>query len=190
MSILAFLGPDGAGKSTLIEELQRVLTDQQVEVMHFRVTLRSPINQPVTDPYSKPTHSFVVACAKLIWWHILYAYWGLTRLMRRSHRNQCVIFDRFLYDIVFDPARYRISSCVARLPWHRMVWPKPTLVVILDPPTEVVRSRKQEVMLEHTLAQKAAYSRMVGRPNVLYVPEPLHPQQLCRTVLDHLGNRL
>ncbi len=188
MTLVALLGPDGSGKSTLIRELVGSFEEGDVELHHFRVSLKPKSDTPVRNPYTKPAHPAVVAVVKMLWWHALHSTWGLTRRARGGQGSGIVIFDRFLYDVLADPRRYRVPRWVADLPWTVLVWPKPDLTVILEPPLDVIRARKQEVDERETDIQLAAYRGLLsGESGVLRLTEALEPSELVDRVRTALA---
>jgi thymidylate kinase len=77
-------------------------------------------------------------------------------------RSTLVLFDRYVVDAVVDPVRYRYGGP----PWVlRLVWslvPKPDLVILLEAPVHVLRSRKQEVHEVELQRQCGAYRELVS----------------------------
>lgn len=189
MTVIALLGPDGSGKSTLINELKRGASGE-VELHHFKISLGGNQRPPVTEPYDKPPHPGAVAFLKVLWWHLVYMGWGFRHTFRHRADDRLVIFDRHLFDVAADPRRYRVPVRIANLPWRRITWPKPDLTVILQLPVAVVRERKQEVAEEETAAQLKAYEDLPHGPDkVLRVTEALSSQELARLVWVRLAEK-
>lgn len=171
-------GPDGAGKSTVIDAVADRLHScaKIMEKRHLRPVLpgvrtSSRGTGPVMDPHARPAKPKVASTLQLLVWFA--AYW-LDRLFRRKRNSTLRIYDRYYHDVLVDPRRYRYGGSLwfARLV-SRLV-PQPDLVVILDAPPEVLRSRKQEVAEEETIRQRAAYLEMSHRfPNTLVVDASL-----------------
>lgn len=154
---IAVLGPDGAGKSTLIAALIELLSrsGKVVEVVHFRARLlgRSP-RPPVTEPYARDPHPIPIAALKVLGWHLAHLLWSLAP--RRA--GTIVVFDRSLLDVGLDPRRYRVPPTVAQWAWSRLLIPKPTLVFVMSPDAEILRARKREVSEEESVEQVTRYA--------------------------------
>ena len=185
MKLIALLGPDGAGKSTLIEELRRASAPRSIRVHHFRVARRRR-RDSVHSPYAKESHPLPLAVAKVGWWLIHHSLWGLmVRLRAADDGSEIVVFDRFLYDVVADPVRYRLPPVMARLPIVPLVWPRPDLLVVLQPPPTTIQRRKQEVSADETRQQWLSYERLApGRIRVLRVRNARPPAELARQILS------
>jgi thymidylate kinase len=164
---VAVLGPDGSGKSTVIENMQAALA------MGFRRTARfhlrpqwlrgTSAGEAVnTDPHGQAPRGVLASVAKLIffWADFAIGYW--VRVRPLLVRSTLVIFDRYYSDLLIDPRRFRYSGprWLARLVGALI--PMPDLMLILDAPAEVLRARKQEVSAEETARQAEAYREFAG----------------------------
>ena len=161
---IAFFGPDGAGKSAVIEHLATKLAVNCAGVtrFHFRPRFHSHDmdREPVTDPHAQPPRSTLVSLGKLIYW-LLDCWFGYIRTIRSTSRSQIVIFDRYLPDILIDPARYRLPvSCGWFARMLVRLAPRPDLCILLDVRAEVAQRRKKEVPLAESQRQRAAYLTM------------------------------
>jgi thymidylate kinase len=118
----------------------------------------------------------------------------LTNVYPRIIKSSFVIFDRYYYDLLIDPKRFRQGAplWIARL----VGWfiPRPDLVILLDASAEVLQSRKQEVSLEETRRQREAYLKLVySLPSgqVVDASKPLQEviRQVEDIVLDYMVKR-
>jgi serine acetyltransferase/thymidylate kinase len=162
---VAVIGPDGSGKSSVIE---RVLADlapafRGVRSLHLRPRVvggGSASVRPVTAPHALPPRGRIASVAKLV--HMLLDYvagyalrvWPLTR------RSTLVVFDRYYRDLLVDPKRYRYGGplCLAR--WAAKCVPGPDLWVLLDAPGDVLQARKSEVSAGESARQRQSYLRL------------------------------
>jgi thymidylate kinase len=164
---VAVLGPDGSGKSTVIENMQAALA------MGFRRTARfhlrpqwlrgASAGEAVnTDPHGQAPRGVLASVAKLIffWADFAIGYW--VRVRPLLVRSTLVIFDRYYPDLLIDPRRFRYKGprWLARLVGALI--PMPDLMLILDAPAEVLQARKQEVSAEETARQVEAYREFAG----------------------------
>jgi thymidylate kinase len=165
--IVVFLGPDGCGKSSVIDRLQVELSAafSEVHVFHLRPRWgRGGARQglPVLDPHNLPPRNAFLSSAKLIYLSVDYSMiflWKWWAWATRSSR--LTIFDRYYHDLLVDPRRYRygapmwLAKCFARLV------PSPDLWILLDAPVEVIHGRKQEVSFDETARQRQAFRDLV-----------------------------
>lgn len=176
---IVLLGPDGAGKSSVIQGLAARLAQsgQSAAVRHLKPRivmpqLRDNPNSIVTDPHGKAPRSALLSLAKIIVW--LGEEWFAQ--IFQEPKQALLICDRYYHDLLIDPVRFRFGAplWMARLVGALM--PRPALWILLDAPPDVLQLRKQEVAAEETARQCDAYRAFVRtRANhvVLDASQPL-----------------
>jgi len=153
--IIAIVGPDGVGKTTIIRELLDIVPSCFVEtrIRHWRPGLfpqlsniLSRANLPEYDsegnkPRKKP--------GKLNFLRLL--YYGADFILGRfiidnydSSRLRLVVYDRCALDMAVHPVRYGLSSVFgAKLLW--CLTPKPDMTIVLYDNATRIRARKLEL---------------------------------------------
>lgn len=156
---IVFLGPDGAGKSTIINELKIELkqTADTIEIIHLKPAFwkkESLSPQVVTEPHKKQPRTAFFSIGKIISW--LFLYW-IDRLLHTQIGLTIRFWDRYYHDLIVDPRRYRYGApeCTALLIGELI--PKPDLWILLDAPPEILQARKKEVSFQETCRQRKAY---------------------------------
>ena len=148
--IIAFLGTDGSGKSTVINSFLEHVSDDWAEVqyVHFRPTYFVKGNksqETVTNPHEGASRGPVMSLLKLLLFVLEYN-WAFYIHYRKS--SQLITFDRYYYDVLADPARTKVSSPAWLVKSIEKLIPKPDLVLYLNASVETLYSRKQEVKKE------------------------------------------
>jgi len=180
---IAFLGPDGCGKSSVIDRVHHELRDvfRRVDYQHLRPrpparAAADAIHAPVLQPHLQPPRGTLGSLTKLVHFWATYLIGTLRWTLPRRVRSTLVIFDRYYHDILADPRRYRYG---APLVWARLLGrmvPQPELVFVLDAPPEVIQARKQEVSFSESARQRDAYltlARQLRAAHVIDVARPL-----------------
>jgi thymidylate kinase len=196
---VAFLGPDGAGKSSVISALPSRLTPvfARHDCWGFAPGILNAFRsgERATDqPHALKSRSLPVSLLRLGYWfgYHTYSYLNFRLVLARS---TLLLHDRSFIDILVDQKRYRYGGPVWML---RLVWrlaPKPDLVILLDASPEILQRRKQEVSYEVTVRQRQAYVALVGAMpsgRVIDAGAPLAQvvESVTEVILEHLRKRL
>ncbi|RMF59466.1 MAG: hypothetical protein D6748_06325 [Calditrichaeota bacterium] len=193
--IVAIMGPDGAGKTALVEGLKHELSTvfQQVEIFHFRPRIfhsKKP-GAKVIDPHGKPLRSWETSILKLFYYMLDYILGFFLCIWPLLRRSTLVVFDRYYYDLLVDPKRYRYGGPMGLVAVVAKLIPKPDLILILDVPVDRLLQRKQEVTRDTLLKLRKAYVKMATTlPNAVIlngaVPAFEVVQQARGIILDWL----
>ncbi len=166
LTSVSVLGPDGAGKSALLEALEMRLahTAKPIKVRHLKPDIFFRAHRQsrgvVTDPHGKPPRSVLVSVLKLVFWTL--ELW-VDRLFTARCNSPLEIWDRYYHDVLVDPKRYRYQGPMWLVRAFGWFVPSPDLFIILDAPTEVLQDRKREVAPEETERQRQSYRDLADR---------------------------
>jgi thymidylate kinase len=166
--LIVFLGPDGSGKSTLIERLREEMSKffPAVTCLHFRPAVLVPRSQPgncPAPPVRDDVRGILSSLVQQIAWFT--EYW-LYLALGGGAGGRLVIFDRYYYDLLVDPGRYRYGGprWLVRLLAHLI--PRPDVCIVLEAPAALIRDRKQEATTEELERSLARYRELARRfPN-------------------------
>lgn len=206
---IAFIGPDGAGKSTITREIVSQLDGSAVRI-YMGVNLEEA-------NVALPTTRLVLASKRrrggrpdLAGWHedtsprrqtardvarvlnlIAEEWYRAAIVAYHKRRGRVVVMDRHFiadywhHDVAPPDPSHR--TWVSRLHGHllRHWYPKPDRVVFLDAPPEALHRRKPETSLEHLRTRRAEYRSFtdtLGTASVVSTEEPL--EEVVRRCLE------
>jgi thymidylate kinase len=156
---VALLGPDGAGKSTLIENVTRLLKPcfPAQRTYKFRPDVFGrivPETQPT--PHLREPRSTLVSYAKIAYY---FADWWLGLFMRlwpARRRGTLVVFDRNFADLAVDQRRYLVQGVGVLAQILRRLVPQADATFILDADPARVHARKPELPVDVLARQRHA----------------------------------
>jgi len=168
--MIAILGVDGSGKSTIIGKIRPILeeaTHNALFIKHLRPFLFPPLarlkgkkvvfEKPVLDPHGSNPSGTLGSLLRLIYLLLDYilGYWILIR-PQIAKQPAIALFDRYAYDIAIDPRRFRIGISARVACWFTKIAPKPDLIFCLHAAPETIAARKQELPIAEIQRQLVA----------------------------------
>jgi thymidylate kinase len=190
--MVAVLGTDGAGKSTVTARVERDLAPVFSSTKRYhrpvasarrwikRHQTRSPSTKPARasvpiaeadgrpaggpHPLGAPPRKLPASLLKLGFWWADYTVLGyLLAIYPRLVNSTFVVLDRYFDDLLVYPESYRYGGPLWLAHLVGRFIPRPHLVILLDAPPEVIQARKDELTFEETAHQQAAYVKVVER---------------------------
>lgn len=195
---VAVLGPDGAGKSALIEHLRVDLAGafRRSEVFHLQPDILGQKRDegPVTEPHARPLHPLWRSLLKIPYYMLDYGLGYALRVRPQLVRSTLVLFDRYYDDILVDARRYRYGGPPGLAHGLQRAIPRPDLFLILDAPEEQLLQRKQELPGAELQRQRLGYRRLAAALGNAYVLDASQPEaevarQASAVILDGLHER-
>jgi serine acetyltransferase/thymidylate kinase len=202
--LIACLGPQGSGKSSVIEALNNKPLDvfENVHTMELRpgVMRAGTIKPGRSTRYREPRGRFTTIVKLMMFvadYWLGYWLWIRPKLVRST----LVVSNRYFDDVLVDPRRYRIDRALA---FARLLlrWvPRPELWLVFDIPSQALQARQGgELEEEEATRQRGEYRRLLRENEnvvVLDADQPLDrivaqaecaiASQLASRTLERLG---
>jgi thymidylate kinase len=197
LNIIPIIGPDGVGKSTLLDELIPKL-EEKVFFKRFKKVVRHSILYNIFHPLNKNSVRKKIGKKSIKNQHddmhyLLCIIGGLTAypylILQSLFKKKIVLLDRFFYDYFFENISLLNKPTNLRKNWKFLlkIIPSTYFLIHLDAEAKTILSRKEE-LLEDDIIQyrKLSFSLYLEKPSViyLYINTALEIEQCQNIVLD------
>lgn len=170
---IAFLGPDGAGKSTVIAQVEKWLLPafRQTLHIHFNPRFDTRSQAPVSNPQGQPPRQLLVGWAKIFFYFGRHWLHWLLRQRPALIRTTLIIHDRNFEDMLVDPRRYRLRKAATLISCLARCLPAPAVTLVLDAPGEIIHQRKTELSVAEIERQRQVLQALAAtRKNWVLIP--------------------
>lgn len=159
--LIVFLGPDGAGKSSLINKLMKEYKSKGLNYYcHLYPSLNNKTRKKFSYPYSKEPYSGIISNFKVLYM-LTRNFLNLLMIFAKNKEAKTIIWcDRYIYDIFADPLRYRLSKFIFSPRFINKFSLKPNFIIILNPPIQNIIKRSSEISLEELTLQSKSYDKL------------------------------
>ncbi|MCA0911033.1 hypothetical protein [Qipengyuania gaetbuli] len=200
-SFLSVSGPDGCGKTTVIDkikvQLECVFGEQSVAYRHFRPSILpriasiaksakaiDRIDENYGEPHRAMPSGFVGSLARSAYYWIDYQIGYFRETHEKLTRREVMLFDRYIFDMVADPGRSRISlpNWILRVIAYLTIRPKYAFFIRV--PAAVVRERKQELSLDAIEILNGRYQDLADRKLLIAVDNVSDAETSAATIVD------
>lgn len=190
---ICFLGPDGSGKSTIINGLlEQDLPFIRNDYFHLKPVKQSNSNKNlvITDPHSAPVYSKLKSFIKLIYCLLLYNVGWVKNIIPLKTKSSLIIFDRYYDDILVDNRRFRYGGSISWAKFIGMFILKPKLYFVLTTEADIILKRKQEVSREELKRQIVQYRKLGDEKRYFNIDVNKTPELIVQEITNILINNL
>ena len=186
--IITLSGVDGAGKSTIIDDLKYILTKKyrrKVVVIRHRPSVlpilsavkygkkRAEEKTMEVLPRSGKNISFLSSLARFSYYLIDYIFGQWIVYFKYTFKGDTIIYDRYYFDFINDARRTNIQLNEKFIKFfYRFVF-KPDINIFLYASPEIILSRKQEMdeksIIELTSKYKTLFESLSDKKREKYV---------------------
>ena len=181
---VAFLGPDGSGKTTIINGLTSSnLPFRKTDYFHLKpIKTKNSNNTVTTDPHKFKPYSKLKSYTKLTYFLYQYNLGWLRNIIPLKIKSSLVIFDRYFDDLIADNKRYRYGGGNLIAKFFRVFIKKPSLYFILVTDAKTIYNRKQEVAFTELENQIIKYRSLVDNQRYFEIDVKESPNTIVKNV--------
>lgn len=185
---ICFLGPDGSGKSTIIEGIENQNPFVNFNYFHLKPVKAKKNSNTVPNPHGSPSYSPLVSYVKLMYLVLQYNVNWIINVWPLKLTPTIIVFDRYFDDILADPKRYRYGGALKAVKIARRFIPKPAVTFVLWANADVIYARKKEVSVEELQLQLNRYDFLCEDFNFKKIDVSHSVSQIVNQVLMEILN--
>jgi thymidylate kinase len=185
---ITLIGPDGSGKSTsaknLIASFEHCFSKTCYNHGHFKIlpelkTFKKPsslikhlsqkndqqINfnlQKPENPNPQKPYNIFKAAVYLLYYFLDYLL-GHFKILWANAKGDMVIFDRYFYDYIYQPAFKKLPKCLTTALLKLL--PAPDIIIYLKCEPEQITTRKPELTCEAIASQQKTIEKLLTKLN-------------------------
>ena len=198
---IGFTGPDGVGKTTVIEMLIGRLGGvfrTAHSYMHFRpmlfgnlgevahsAGLKREVDRNYNDPHRGKKVGVLSSLVRLLYYSVDYVVGYWLKVKSQIRITRLVVFDRYYTDVICDSRRSRIFLNYRFLYWFGRVFiPRLDYNVLLTARTETILARKQELTREGIEAINERIDYLAGKKGYRKFLNDGGPEEMVTEILE------
>lgn len=181
---IAFLGPDGSGKTTIIEGLKNsILPFRKTDYFHLKpVRTQNMEGGVTTDPHQFKPYNRLKSYSKLLYFIYQYNFGWIKNIIPLKIKSSLIIFDRYFDDLIADNKRYRYGGENFIAKFFRLFIKKPSLYFVLVTDAKTIYQRKQEVAFSELENQIFKYRSLVDNDRYFEIDVNESPSIIVKNV--------
>ncbi|MDE6390038.1 MAG: hypothetical protein K2L26_01300, partial [Duncaniella sp.] len=200
---VGFTGPDGSGKTTVIDRTIERLGDVFASAhayYHFRPALfgnlgevahsagiKKDVDRNYSDPHRGGKTGLLSSLARLGYYSMDYILGYFAKVKTKTRITRLVIFDRYFTDIICDSRRSRIYLSPRFLNmWRRLFIPSLDYNILLTASSETILSRKRELDEEGIRDINSRIDYLAPQDGYLKVLNESTPDDAVTCILGHI----
>lgn len=200
---VAFIGIDGSGKSTIIENINEVKKKYFINIssnlFYWRPFLLPPLRKFIffnktTKPENINEHGIRTVNLSLLYrafYLFKFLYYtidfilGQVKYRYSVMRGDLVLFDRYYYDLLVYPERFGFYVNPFLIKFIQKFIPKPDITFYLDVETNNLFIRKKELSMNEIERQKNLYSKIISQIKTAKIIYNYDKEKTINSVIDY-----
>ncbi len=187
---VAFLAPDGTGKSTVIQGINDTCSGSfyGVKNYYFRPHLfknlghynkLNPSEEASSnnDPHNVVLDGKIKSIIRFLFYNIDFLIGGIIKVDIDKMKKKLVVFDRYYYDYYADMKRYKYSIGTKWAHFFCFLIPKPDLIIVLDAPAEIILDRKKELTFSEIESQRTQFRKLKEKYSIVEIVDTCSDKQ-------------
>lgn len=199
---ISFTGPDGVGKTTIINNIVEILEKlyKDIPIYHFRPTIlgnlgevahKAGLKKNIDREYNKPHRgektNVISSILRLLYYSLDYVVGYHRKQKYQIFQRKIVVYDRYFTDIICDGRRSRIFLKHKFLYWWgKLFIPSLDYNILLTASAETILSRKQELDAESITSINKKIDYLASKKGYTKILNDTIPQNAVEKILSYI----
>lgn len=158
--LIIILGPDGAGKTTLIKNLmEKYKSFSNNSYAHLYPKLSENKGVVSMYPYGKKTYSKLISIVKIFYMIFKNNFFYLISFLKKKEKS-IIWCDRYIYDVCADPKRFRVLPSPLNYELIKRFAIIPNLIFIINPCVDEIIERSKELSIQELTELNESYNKL------------------------------
>ena len=188
---ISILGPDGSGKSTIIDNLFEQNIFRNKYYFHLKPLKQKQSDSKICEePHKFKVYSPMKSYLKLLYFMYQYSYGWIKNILPLEFKSSLIVFDRYYDDILVDSKRYRYGGRLSIARIVRYFIPKPDVYFILTTDADTIYKRKQEVPFEELERQIKEYRNLGDDKKYFNIDVNRTPVEISNEIIEIIARKM
>ena len=196
---VVLLGVDGAGKTTIAEELKArsTVAYRRIKHYHSRVRVLKDISQiksgsaPIdaSNPHGNKRKSGKTTSVIKFGYYLLDFLIGNVIITKAKIQSSLVLIERYYYDYIIDKVRYNLNLSDGFIKFFGYLVKKPDVIFILTGDSHILYERKHEISVEEIEEQKNRFIEVFkDNPKAVFIDTTVNSIDKCVDIMLKKNN--
>tara|TARA_Y100000389_G_scaffold81732_1_gene78295 strand:- start:1753 stop:2358 length:606 start_codon:yes stop_codon:yes gene_type:complete len=168
IKLVAFFGPDGSGKSLLVNELLKLFKSKNISCVkfHWRPRILPTLNKNFKNlKFNKPNN---LKQRNIFFSFFLYIYFFLDFkvnefFIKKKNQKKIILYERYYYDVLIHPRRYKLTNIYWLGKFFSKLLKKPDYSILLYGNAKSIYLRKKELDTNEIIKQMKLYNKIIPK---------------------------
>ncbi|MFW5890645.1 MAG: hypothetical protein ACOCUI_00325 [bacterium] len=192
---IAFIGIDGAGKTTIINEIEKILKKQGIKckrrymglgreydlrIIEKLIQIYRRLKRGKSDKRKSadlPGHNY--RQRGFFWVAVQYLELWARHIKSRFNKSEVTLFDRYFYDGLILTNRRSFN-------FFRFITPKPTKAFLLYSKPKVIRSRKKEARIKDIKEFYMRFNRLKSKFDIEIIDNNKNLKEVVKEIVKKI----
>jgi thymidylate kinase len=192
--VICFIGPDGSGKTTLIELIESTVSEafhNSIYDFHLKpIKPKTKKTSIVEEPHKYEPYSKIKSYIKLLYFVYQYNVGWIKNILPLKIKSSLIIFDRYFDDLLVDNKRYRYGGSKKVAKFFKKFIPSPDIYFILVADPKIIYERKKEIEYDELKRLVDDYKKLCDGKKYFCIDVSKKPEEIVKEIVKIMMEKM